>query len=262
MRIRLQLLDHSRASLVSSYNVPNVLLGSEMSLQLWLVYCVAAIGLSLTPGPNGLLVLSHGMRYGLRRTVFTAFGGVSGFFVLVAASLAGLGALLAASEQAFTITKWIGGAYLVYLGIRTWRAPAPVVAPLEIDASKCDAAPDDFRDLDRKHSPNLPRSSRQLNPTNRELFREGFLVAVSNPKALIFFAAFLPQFMQAGVPYWLQLIMLGGTFTIVEFVYELIVAGAAQRVAPWLGRNGKIFNRIAGGTFIAIGAMLTRAGPA
>lgn len=216
-----------------------------MSLQLWLLYCAAAIGLSLTPGPNGLLVLTHGMRFGLRRTVFTALGGVSGFFLLVAASLAGLGALLAASEQAFTFTKWAGALYLVYLGIRTWRAPAPLLA--NGLAANEEAA-------------NETAASSGVEPhRSTQLFNQGFLVAVSNPKALIFFTAFLPQFMQSGVPYWQQLIVLGGTFALVEFIYELAIAHAAQRVAPWLGRNGKMFNRAAGVSFVAIGAILARA---
>lgn len=206
-----------------------------MTFQLWLVYCVAAIGLSLTPGPNGLLVLTHGMRFGARRAWYTALGGVSGFFLLVAASLAGLGALLAASEQAFTIAKWIGALYLVYLGIRTWNAAAPVV----------------------ESQAGLSAATREQRSA-LQLFNQGFLVAVSNPKALIFFAAFLPQFMQPGVPYWLQLLVLGGTFALVEFIYEVALAGAAQRIAPWLGRNGRLFNRIAGATFIGIGALLTR----
>jgi homoserine/homoserine lactone efflux protein len=90
-----------------------------MSLELWLIYLVAAIGLSLTPGPNGLLSLTHGVCYGFRPTIYTVLGGALGFFVLIAASLAGMGALLAASERAFTIAKWIGAAYLVYLGGRS-----------------------------------------------------------------------------------------------------------------------------------------------
>lgn len=216
-----------------------------MSLQLWMLYCVAAIGLSLTPGPNGLLVLTHGMRFGLRRTVFTVLGGVSGFFLLVAASLAGLGALLAASEQAFTLTKWAGALYLMYLGIRTWRAPAPLLA--NGLAANEEAA-------------NETAASSGVEPhRSTQLFNQGFLVAVSNPKALIFFTAFLPQFMQSEVPYWQQLIVLGGTFALVEFIYELAIAHAAQRVAPWLGRNGKMFNRAAGVSFVAIGALLARA---
>ncbi len=210
-----------------------------MDLQLWLVYLAAAIGLSLTPGPNGLLVLTHGMRFGWRRTLPTALGGVAGFMALVAASIAGLGALLATSERAFEIAKWIGAAYLVYLGIRTWRAPPPLARQEAGDARA--ALPDDER-----------RSWRGR-------FTEGLMVAVSNPKALIFFAAFLPQFMQPGTPLWLQFVILGGTFGVVELAYELAVASAAQQVAPWLGRHGRWFNRITGATFVGIGSLLALA---
>ena len=207
-----------------------------MGLHDWLVYVIAAVGLSLTPGPNGLLVLSHGMRFGLARASYTAAGGVAGFLVLVAISLAGLGVLLATSERAFTTAKWIGAAYLVYLGIRTWRAAPPAVR------ARGDAgAPPDV-------------SARVASA--RRCFVEGFLVAVTNPKALIFFAAFLPQFMQPGLSFGTQFVVLGGTFAVVELIYEIVLAGAAQRVAPWLGRHGRIFNRITGATFVAIGGVL------
>lgn len=203
-----------------------------MPLETWLLYAVAAVGLSLTPGPNGLLSLTHGMRFGLRRTFFTVLGGVSGFMVLIAVSMAGMGALLAASEQAFTVAKWLGAAYLVYLGVRTWRAPPPQVRLTGQATHDREAAPG-------------------------RLFTQGFLVATSNPKALIFFAAFLPQFMVPGVDFWLQYLVLGGTFGVVEFAYELVLAGAAQRIAPWLGAHGRWFNRTAGATFIGIGGVLT-----
>jgi homoserine/homoserine lactone efflux protein len=203
-----------------------------MTLELWIVYALAAIGLSLTPGPNGLLSLTNGVRFGLARTVFTVLGGVCGFLVLVAASLAGLGALLAASETAFTAAKWIGAAYLVYLGIRLWRAPPPTVS-----------------------APAAEKPGHEAGAAR--LFVQGFLVAVSNPKALIFFAAFLPQFMVPGAPYWLQFTVLGGTFAVVEFCYELVLAGMAQKIAPWLRRHGRWFNRIAGSTFVGIGGLLT-----
>ena len=205
-----------------------------MSLELWLVYLVAAVGLTLTPGPNGLLSLTHGARYGLRRTVYTVLGGALGFFVLIAASLAGMGALLVASEQAFTIAKWLGAAYLIYLGIVLWRTPEPALAVDTVAHRPEEAA-------------------------RFQLFRQGFLVAVSNPKGLIFFAAFLPQFMVADASFAWQLIVFGGTFVIVEMIYELVLAGFAQRIAPGLRRCGRWFNRIAGGTFIGIGAALTTA---
>lgn len=206
-----------------------------MTLELWAVYLAAAVGLSLTPGPNGLLSLTHGARYGLGRTAFTVVGGVLGFMVLIAASLAGLGALLAASEAAFTVAKWIGAAYLVYLGVRLWRAPASIVS-VGADAS----------------------DGRDAHPLR--LFAQGFLVATSNPKAMIFFAAFLPQFMTPDMSYWMQLAILGGTFAVTELLYELALASAAQRVAPWLTRNGKWFNRVTGGAFVGVGGMLAAAG--
>jgi homoserine/homoserine lactone efflux protein len=205
-----------------------------MTLDLWLVYVLAAIGLSLTPGPNGLLSLTHGVRFGLARTVFTVLGGVAGFMVLVAASLAGLGALLAASETAFNVAKWIGAAYLVYLGIRLWRAPPPRVSvPAEQGVTRGSGI--------------------------GRLFIQGFFVAVSNPKALIFFAAFLPQFMVPGESYWMQLAVLGGTFGVVEFCYELVIAGMAQKIAPWITRHGAWFNRTTGATFVGIGGLLATA---
>lgn len=207
-----------------------------MSLELWLLYLAAAIGLSLTPGPNGLLALTSGARFGLRPAVWTVLGGALGFLLVIAASLAGLGALLAASEAAFTVAKWIGGAYLVYLGVRLWRAPAPVVSAEALPAA-----------LAAEGRPG-------------RLFARGFLVAASNPKSLIFFAAFLPQFMTPGAGFLSQLLLLGGTFLVVEVLYELMLAGLAQRIAPWLTRHGRWFNRATGGAFVGIGAALATAG--
>jgi threonine/homoserine/homoserine lactone efflux protein len=203
-----------------------------MSLELWLVYLLAAIGLSLTPGPNGLLSLTHGAVFGFRLTIYTVFGGALGFLILIIASLVGLGALLAASEEAFTVLKWVGAAYLVYLGFRTWRAPPPLISTIP----GCDKM-------------NTARPLR--------LFSQGFLVAVSNPKGLIFFAAFLPQFMVAGMSFPVQLAIFGGTFVIVEVVYELLLAQAAQKIAPWLARHGRWFNRATGGMFVGIGVAMT-----
>lgn len=205
-----------------------------MTIELWLVYLVAAIGLSLTPGPNGLLSLTHGACFGFRPTIYTVIGGALGFLLLIAISLAGFGALLAASERAFVIAKWLGAAYLVYLGIRLWRAPPP-----------------DFQ------------SAASRVTTTRagafQLFQQGFLVAVSNPKGLLFFAAFLPQFMVAEASFLLQLAVFGGTFVVVEVLYELLLASFAQRLAPWLSRSGRWFNRITGGMFVGIGAALATA---
>lgn len=206
-----------------------------MPLDLWLLTLATAIGLSLTPGPNGLLALTHGARFGLRPTTATILGGALGFLVLIAASLAGMGALLAASEDVFAAAKWAGAAYLAWLGVGLWRAPAPAM-PGPLPQTHDDPAAHPAR-----------------------LFADGLFVALSNPKAVLFYAAFLPQFMRPEAAYATQLVLLGGTFLIVEIAYEFLLAGLAVRAAPWLHRHGRAFNRITGATFVAVGAVIASA---
>src|ERR1044071_5410031 len=94
-----------------------------MDLHVWLIYLAAAAGLSLSPGPNGLLALTHGAIHGYRKALFTITGGVLGFVGLVPRSMFGIGALLQASVAWLTVLKWMGGAYLIWLGIQVWRSP-------------------------------------------------------------------------------------------------------------------------------------------
>ncbi len=205
-----------------------------MNAELWFLFLLAAVALSLTPGPNGLLCLNHGARYGLGRTVYTSLGSITGITILIGASAAGLGALMMTSELLFTIVKWIGALYLVWLGVKLWRSPG-----FECGRTR----------------PGATASSR---PTisRRRAFMLGLTVALSNPKALIFFATFLPQFMQPGVPLWLQFAVFAGTFAVIEFGYELLLAGMAYRLAPTLERFGRVFNRVTGGAFIGVGTLV------
>lgn len=199
-----------------------------MALHLWLLYLTAVIGLSLTPGPNGLLALSHGALYGHRRALFTVAGGLLGFVVLMALSMFGIGALLQASADALTLLKWIGGAYLVWLGIQLWRSPPLRLTNLD-DATARPGA---------------------------QLFRQGLFSALSNPKVILFFGAFLPQFLDPQRPLWLQFAVMALTFALVEGIVEYILARLAHRIRPWLERSGKGFNRVCGGLFAAMGAAL------
>jgi threonine/homoserine/homoserine lactone efflux protein len=203
-----------------------------MDLELWLLFIVAVLVLSFTPGPNGLLAITHGALFGARRASFTVLGGVFGFLVLMAASMAGLGAVLAASEQAFRVLKWGGAAYLVYLGIRTWRAPPVSREALQVETPV-----------------GRPRA----------MFLNGFLVAVSNPKGILFFAALLPQFMDTGRGQLEQFATMALTFAVLECSVELMFAHLAQRIAPWLARSGRMFNRISGATFVIAGTVLAAA---
>lgn len=200
-----------------------------MDMHVWIVYFVAATGLSLSPGPNGLLALTHGAVHGRRKTMYTIAGGAIGFVVVIALSMFGIGALLKASIVWLTVMKMVGGAYLVWLGIQVWRSP-----PIGVEI----------------HGESGPVAGRSL-------FRQGFLSAVTNPKGLLFFAAFLPQFVDPARSLFLQFVVMAGTFAAVEIATELFIASLAQRITPWLARVGKRFNQACGGVFMAIGAALT-----
>jgi homoserine/homoserine lactone efflux protein len=199
-----------------------------MDLNTWLIYVVATTGLSLSPGPNGLLALTHGAMYGWRKASYTVVGGVLGFVVVIALSMFGIGALLQASLTWLTVMKWVGGAYLVWLGIQVWRSP-PVSVQLGAAANARSGA---------------------------SLFAQGALSALTNPKAVLFFAAFLPHFIDPARSLVVQFVIMASTFAVCEFATELLIVGMAQRIKAWLARVGKRFNQVCGGIFVAIGAAL------
>src|SRR5262249_31544613 len=148
------------------------------------LYLAAAAGLSLSPGPNGLLALTHGAIHGRRKALFTISGGVLGFMILIALSMFGIGALLKASIVWLTVLKWMGGACLVWLGVQLWRSP-----PMDVRAAEGAAE-----------------------RPGRELFSEGLLSAITNPKGILFFAAFLPQFIDPARNLFVQFAVMAGTF--------------------------------------------------
>jgi homoserine/homoserine lactone efflux protein len=199
-----------------------------MQLHTWLIYLLAATGLSLSPGPNGLLALTHGALHGRRKALYTIFGGASGFIVLIALSMFGIGALLQASLTWLTVMKWVGGAYLVWLGIQVWRSP-----PIGIDLRAI-------------------RESR----AGWSMFRQGALSALTNPKGLLFFAAFLPQLIEPARSLFVQFVIMAGTFAVIEIATETFIASMAHRISPWLRRVGRRFNQACGGVFVAIGVAL------
>jgi len=199
-----------------------------MDAHTWFIFMLATTGLSLSPGPNGLLALTHGALHGRRMTLFTIAGGVLAFIVVIALSMFGIGALLQASLVWLTVLKWAGGAYLVWLGVQVWRSP-----PIGLHAT----------------ASRTPRSGWSL-------FRQGALSAVSNPKAVLFFAAFLPQFIDPARSLLVQFAIMAGTFAVIEIATEIVIASMAHRISPWLARVGRRFNQVCGGVFMAIGAAL------
>src|SRR5262249_6151115 len=162
------------------------------------------------------------------KALFTIFGGALGFIVVIALSMFGIGALLKASLAWLTALKWLGGAYLVWLGVQGWRAP-----PLGLGGEGHAA----------------PRAGWSL-------FRQGALSAMTNPKGILFFAAFLPQFIDPARSLVVQFAIMAGTFALIEIATELLIASLAHRISPWLRRVGKRFNQACGGVFMAIGAAL------
>ena len=199
-----------------------------MAMEQLLFFIAAGLLLNLTPGPDVFYILAHALRSGARAGVVAALGITAGCFVHIFAAAIGVSALLAASATAFTVLKWVGGAYLVWLGIQVWRSP-PLGATLAATGGQARAG---------------------------VLFRQGLLSAVTNPKGILFFAAFLPQFIDPARSLWLQFAIMAGTFAGIEVVTEFVIASTAHRIRPWLQRVGKRFNQACGGVFVAIGAAL------
>ncbi|CAB4631731.1 unannotated protein [freshwater metagenome] len=199
-----------------------------MEFSNWLVYFAAVLGLTFTPGPNGLLALSHGAIYGRRKTIATILGGSVGFATVVGLSMFGIGALLAASSQLLIVMKFVGGAYLIWLGIQVWRSPAI----------------------------GETQASVKINVSSFSLFRQGALAALTNPKGILFFVAFLPQFIDPAISLMTQFIVMASTFVVIEFIYEYVVASLANKIKPLLAKFGKRVNRVFGGIFMVIGVAL------
>lgn len=167
-----------------------------MSLETWLLFSGAALVVILIPGPLSLLMISNSLNYGLRRSYPAFLGGVIASICLLSASALGLGALLLASEQLFSALKIVGALYLFYLAWQSWqqsRQPSQ-------GANVPEAAP-------------IPRF--------RALFGRAFVLGASNPKDILFFAAFLPQFLSAQQPFLPQLLIMIATWTVLDLLCKL-----------------------------------------
>jgi homoserine/homoserine lactone efflux protein len=221
-----------------------------MDLQTWLIYLLATTGLSLSPGPNSLLALTHGALHGWRRTLFTIAGGAVGFVALIGLSLFGISALLKTSPLWLVALKWLGGGYLVWLGVQVWRSP-PIGAGLGPRPGTGARA-----HVDADVTGHAMGRAMGHATMGGAMAWQGALAAVTNPKGVLFFAAFLPQFIDPGRSLWTQFAVMAGTFAVIESITELAIAGTAARLRPWLERVGQRFNQLCGGLFVLIGAAL------
>jgi threonine/homoserine/homoserine lactone efflux protein len=197
-----------------------------LAFHTWLTFLIAAALLLIIPGPTILLVIGQSLGGGRRRALPLVAGVALGDLTAMTLSLAGLGALLGASAAAFTLLKWIGAAYLVYLGLKLWRAPveAAAVPPLKARAA----------------------------------FRQAYVVTALNPKSIAFFVAFVPQFITPESPFLRQATLLVATFVGLAAINALLYAMLAGHLSSLVRKPSvrRGFNRAGGTALIGAGAAL------
>ena len=204
-----------------------------MTLTTYFLYLAAVALLVLSPGPTMLMCVTTAINQGPRQAMLSAGGSVTAALGVMLLSALGLGALLAASDIAFAIAKLLGASYLIALGIKTFRSKAVVLA----DEVNINAAND---------------------MNHRASYLHGFLIGISNPKALLFAAAFFPQFLDPSLPFAPQFAILALTFVAFEMTVLTACALGVARIAPLLRRSGPMrwVNRVCGGLFTLMGVAL------
>lgn len=199
-----------------------------MSWHLYGTFLVTALVLSVTPGPVNILALSHALAVGWARTVTTVAGATLAIAIQAALAVVGIGSFLALLGQWFDLLRWAGAGYLVYLGIQQWRARGGMA----IEAGGT-----------------IPVGQR---------FWKGFLISATNPKTLLFFPAFFPQFIDPALPATPQLALLAASFTAISFLGILTNAVAAHALRRWLQQpsRARLYNRLFGGALVGMGASM------
>jgi threonine/homoserine/homoserine lactone efflux protein len=201
-----------------------------MALDHWLAFVAASAVLLAIPGPTVLLVISYALGHGRRSATSTVAGVALGDFTAMTASMLGLGALLAASAGLFTALKWVGAAYLVFLGVKLWRAPVSATG-----------SPDAVV--------NVARPGR--------IFLHAYAVTALNPKSILFFIAFLPQFLDSATPVVPQLVIFEASFlalaTANALTYALLASAARRTIRR--PRVQRTVNRVGGSLLIGAGAL-------
>ncbi|HEV3106543.1 MAG TPA: LysE family translocator [Trinickia sp.] len=202
-----------------------------MSLVHWLAFALASSIVVVIPGPTVFLVVSYALGHGRRYALATTAGVALGDLTSMTASMLGLGAVLAASATAFTVVKWLGAAYLVYLGIKLWRAPVGGEQVPDISETR-----------------------------PGRVFAHAYAVTTLNPKSIVFFVAFVPQFMDLHAPVWPQIAILEATFVVLAtlnaFGYALLASSARRAIRS--SSVQRVVNR-SGGTLLICAGVLAAA---
>lgn len=204
-----------------------------MSYPVWLGFLAASILIAVSPGPGAAISMSTGLRYGYPAALRAIFGLQCALLCQLAVVAGGLGALLATSSTAFHVVKLVGAGYLIWLGIQKWRTADAGVAESAQAADGTATVPDG-------------------------LFLQGLLVNLTNPKAVVFIAALVPQFLDPARSQWLQFVVIGGTMCSIDIIVMSCYALLASHLSHWL-RDApalRLQNRLFGGIFVGAGLWL------
>lgn len=200
-----------------------------MPFETWAIYVATVLALMSTPGPSHLLMLSNSGAHGFGRSLATAAGDLTANFLQMLAAGLGLAALITASGAALSVIKWLGVAYLVWLGIRMIRNAKSSAANANGAASKASL---------------------------RSLWMQGFLTSAANPKAVVFFAALFPQFISADLAFWPQFILLSVTYLAMDGTFLSIYGVGASWIAKRFAGTARLWIERAGGGFMIAAALL------
>lgn len=208
-----------------------------MEFSTWLLFFMVGFAAIASPGPAILLAISNSVRFGMAKVLLSSLGNITGLFILSTAAIFGLGAILKTSTQLFWLVKIIGAAYLIYLGVKQWRSTANFFA----------------EGLDSKK---IKIKNSKSEKGNLQIFSEGFLIAMTNPKAILFFTALFPPFIDTQKALPQQFLIMTFTFMVMSFISLVSFGFLASRAKKWFafGNRATWFNRILGSIFITIGA--------
>ncbi|PQJ59892.1 flagellar biosynthesis protein FlgM [Vibrio chagasii] len=208
-----------------------------MSFDTWIYYLLAVLILTASPGPSSLLCMTKGVQSGFKLSIFTAMGSLTAITGILTLSFTGLGVIIASSEVVFNVIKWTGAAYLIFLGWKSLRS-----------------SQQDYDQL-----PGQESDSKAVRESILSHYVSGFIVGASNPKAILFFTALFPQFIDPSLALLPQFAVFASTFAVMELSWLLVYAYLGAKSSNWLFAKGraKVFNRVTGGVFIGAGALLS-----
>ncbi len=202
-----------------------------MQLSSWLLFIAVAVAAVVSPGPAILLAISNSVRFGLSKVFLSSLGNISGLFLLSIAAIFGLGAIIKTSTSLFLLVKLMGAGYLIYLGVKQWCSKANF-----------------FDEATSQSRYEKPKSSKRH-------FLEGFFIAMTNPKAILFFTALFPQFINTKESLSIQFFIMTITFMAMSFFTLMTYGLLASKAKRWFakGERTKWFNRVLGSVFVSIG---------